>query len=282
MIELPLYYLVAIFVFVFGAIIGSFLNVLILRFGTGFSASGRSRCFSCNRVLGVIDLVPIVSFVFLGGKCRTCYSRVSFQYPLVEALTAFIFVLIYISFFGNSDVLTLLTLLKIFFSCIVASVLIVITIYDLRHKIIPNPYVYAFIALGVIATLYRVWLSFPLGVSIPLILDILSGPLLFLFFYALWAVSKGKWMGFGDAKLVLGIGLLLGFWSGFSAVMIGFWIGALFGIALMLLPKVLPDLRLKGNRIAVTMHSEIPFAPFLILGMAIAFFFHINVFFILS
>ena len=84
-------------------------------------------------------------------------------------------------------------------------------------------------------------------------------------------------MGLGDGKLALGIGLSLGFVFGLSAVMLGFWIGAVFGVSLMLISKVLPLVRLKGDSIAVTMRTEIPFAPFLVLGMAIVYFFGVNV-----
>jgi prepilin signal peptidase PulO-like enzyme (type II secretory pathway) len=84
-------FLVAAAFFVFGSIIGSFLNVLILRFNTGATFGGRSKCFSCGRELRWYDLVPILSFLFLRGRCRFCKSKISLQYPTVELITGLIF-----------------------------------------------------------------------------------------------------------------------------------------------------------------------------------------------
>ncbi len=270
-------YIFAFLFFILGAIVGSFLNVVVLRLGTGLPPTGRSQCFSCGKRLGVFDLIPIFSFLALLGRCRYCGARISIQYPIVEALTAFTFLLIYLKFESAFFSPSIFIIGEVLLVLIISSLLIAITAYDVRHKIIPNSLVFWFIGLSAAVALGRLGAQAPFEFSSFLILDLLAGPILFLFFYALWKISKGRWMGLGDGKLALGIGLSLGFVSGLSATVVGFWIGAAFGVSLMLISKVLPLISLKGESIAVTMRTEIPFAPFLILGMAVVYFFGINV-----
>ena len=177
------------------------------------------------------------------------------------------------------------------------SLLVLITVYDLKHKIIPDEFSYAF---AIIAFL-QIFLNFNYETSsiylgIPLvssgfigyegILMLLSGIFVAFPFYFLWLVSSGRWMGLGDAKLALGIGWLLGIKYGFSAIVFAFWIGAVIslivmgGIALM---KYIS--RKTGGRgfgavkqiYSVKFKSEIPFAPFLIIGLLIVFFLNISV-----
>lgn len=238
----------AIFVpaFLLGLIVGSFLNVVILRYNTGKSLAGRSGCFMCGHKLSWYELIPVVSYFLQSGKCRSCKSEISIQYPLVELLTGFIFTLIAWRF--ASDILTLVFLL------IVWALLIVITVYDLRHKIIPDGLVYAFITITGLRALV-------VGDYYALI----AGALGFLFFASLWYFSSGRWMGFGDAKLALGLGFLLGLSSGLAGLVLSFWIGALYGLIALSLPHS-----------RATLRSEVPFAPFLTLGAALSFFAHVN------
>lgn len=233
--------------FIFGLIIGSFLNVVGLRLNSGATFAGRSHCPNCGKTLSWSELLPLLSFVILGRRCRDCRSRISWQYPLVELVTGIVFVTVP------------LAMLPVF--CLY----IVIVVYDLRHKIIPDLLVYSAVALSLLTAT----LSYPAYST----LDWLAGPILFLFFGAVWLLSGGKAMGFGDAKLALSIGLLLGAVKGFSAVVVAFWTGAAIGLFLIALPKFYPLLR-KGNRI--TMKSEIPFAPFLVWGAWFAVVFHFD------
>jgi len=246
-------------VFIFGIIFGSFLNVVIYRLNTGMSiVHGRSICFSCGKKLSWYELIPIVSFIIQHGKCRDCKSKISWQYPLMEITTGLSFLLVFIKF--NFQLLTLYFLLII-------SILIIIAVYDIRHKIIPNSFVYSFILLSALSFTWtsdvQVW-------------DVLAGPILFLPFAALWFFSRGTWMGFGDAKLAWGIGWFLGLYGGISAIILAFWIGAIWGIILIALGKI--------NRLflatkTITMKSEIPFGPFLVLGTLLVLFFNIDIFF---
>jgi len=125
-------------IFFFGAVIGSFLNVVILRYNTGGSLfKKRSRCFSCQKKLNWYELIPIFSFFIQKGKCKGCGSKISWQYPVVEFLTGFLFLTATwkLSFQVEAELL---------FAWLIISLLIVIAVYDFRHKIIPNSFVWMF------------------------------------------------------------------------------------------------------------------------------------------
>ena len=247
-----------IFAFAFGAIIGSFLNVVIYRYNTGTSLTcGRSMCFSCGKILSWYELIPVVSFVFQRGRCLGCKSKISWQYPLVEIITGVLFMAVFAEQYSIFETTYLLVLMSIF---------VVISVYDIRHKIIPDGFVYAFIVLSL------VYLILTPGVQL---IDWLAGPILFLPFAGLWFFSKGTWMGFGDAKLALGIGWFLGFYAGLSAIILAFWIGSVFGLVLIGMGKIGNFLPFKKR---LSLKSEIPFGPFLILAMLLVFFFNIDVF----
>ncbi len=244
MVFLPL------FVFIFGLIIGSFLNVVILRLNTGRSiATGRSACARCSAPLSWYELIPVFSFLGLRGKCKTCSKPISFQYPLVELLTAIVFMFIYTSVIATYG-LSIIALAIGIFSAIVASLLLVIFVYDIRHTIIPDLLVYLFIIASLIAIL---WQTFTVSGFNPGI-AIVNGVLVALPFFLLWYFSKGKFMGFGDVKLAIGMGWLLGLTGGVSAVLFAFWIGGIVGLFLLALTR------------RYSMRSQIPFAPFLIAG----------------
>lgn len=269
--------------FTLGTIIGSFLNVVILRFNTGQSIFGpreRSRCFSCGKQLAWWELVPVVSFFLLRGRCSVCKSRISWQYPAVELITGCVFVLLAARLLFPSGPFSAGAFL---YGAAIASVLIVITFYDLKHKIIPNAFVYSFIVVA-LARVFFMTGSFVIpSVATLLSLDVLAGPIFYAAFGLLWLVSRGRWIGFGDAKLVLGIGFLLGAAQGLSALVLAFWIGALVGIVLLVFrvlaqKNIVPLARLPLSLRNLTMKSEIPFAPFLILGTAVAFFCTVDIF----
>ena len=254
--------MIQLFFFLLGACIGSFLNVVIYRYNTGMSINGRSQCFSCGRTLTWYDLIPILSWLWFRGKCRTCKSKISWQYPLVEICTALIFLAVFM-FDGLS--------VSLVFDLVIFSTLIVMTVYDIRHKIIPDGLVAIFAIVGLLKMLAQIFFVSGHFVGVPISVlpwwDLLAGAIFFVPFYLLWLVSKGKWIGLGDGKLAIGIGTFLGFGLGLSAIMIGFWSGAIFGL-----------IGLFFARNKLTMKSELPFAPFLILGVLIVFFTGFNVF----
>jgi leader peptidase (prepilin peptidase)/N-methyltransferase len=254
----------AIIFFVFGLIIGSFLNVVILRLNTEKSFGGRSGCMSCQNKLSWYELIPVLSFLFLWGTCRNCKMKISIQYPLVEFFTGLIFAMLFLKF---QDVFFLDTLSFNFIFAFYAaafSLLMIIAVYDLRHKIIPDSFS---LALGILAFIGLFFFNssgfYP---HFPSILEFLAGPLIASPFFFFWLVSSGRWMGLGDAKLALGLGWLLGLSSAGTGLVIAFWVGAVIGILLVIFSK-------KHG-----MKSEIPFAPYLVLGALLAFLFELHLF----
>ena len=239
--------LISIFIFLFGATVGSFLNSVIYRLNSKESfIKGRSYCPSCKHKLSFFDLIPIFSFIFLLGKCRYCRKKISLQYPLVELFTGLVFILIFFKF-------PLSHIFSIVFYLIVSSFLIVIFVYDLKHYLILDKVIYPLIALNILYNL----LFMEQGVFINSLVSALGS---FLFFLLIFLISKGSWMGFGDVKLAFFIGLFLGYPNTAVALFLSFFIGAIIGLGLIILRKK-------------TMKSEIPFGPFLVLSIFISLFF---------
>lgn len=264
-----MYTIIFVFIFLFGLIIGSFLNVVIYRLNTGKSiARGRSMCMTCSHTLSWYELLPVFSFLFQRGKCKSCKSKISTQYIIVEILTGIVFVMIANVFI---DVMYFKQFILMFLlPAFLFSLLIVIAVYDLRHKIIPNNIVYIFICSAFISSLFMNFL-FTHVFLFSILSTLVSGIVIALPFALIWFASRGRAMGFGDAKLMLGIGFFLGIPLSIGATILAFWAGALVGIFLII-----------KSRGKVGMKSEIPFGPFLILGAFLAFVFRIDFGFIVS
>lgn len=260
--------LLQIGVFILGTIIGSFLNVVILRFRKE-SLNGSSHCPNCKKNLKWFELIPVFSFLFLKGKCRHCDNKISWQYPLVEIVSGILFLLIFnFSTQGGSALggqFTLYFFIDLVFLWTIFSLLLVIFVYDLYHKIIPNTFVYIFIILAFLNALIRFkdlsWGSI-----------LWAGPFVAFPFAFLWFISEGKWLGFGDVKFALGIGWFLGLAQGTTAIILAVWMGALVGLFLIALTKLFKKYQLFFGTKNFTIKSELPFAPFLVLGITITFF----------
>lgn len=277
--------------FIGGLLVGSFLNVVILRYdpsGSLFSfrrLKGRSACPKCKRTLGVWELIPVFSFLFLHGKCRGCRSPISVQYPIVEFLSGAIvagvpfflnkfYGVFNISFFESTAggwyyALTALWVV-IFLMWLVMSVI------DLREYIIPNEIVIGIAVFGVgISTLFALNAGiFPAfrdsflahyAMLFPSVPYILLNRLFAVFvgggiFYALYAFSRGRAMGFGDVKLALASGLLFGWPDIILVIALSFILGGVSGLISIV----------RGKK---TMKDMIPFAPFFVGGGVLTVFF---------
>lgn len=260
--------LVALWVFMSGLIVGSFINALSFRWGTGRKiALTRSACMRCGHVLRANDLIPLVSYFYLKGKCRYCSSKISVQYPLVESVGGMLALGVYIT---NG-----LTLLGGFWF-LVWMILLFVAVYDVRHTVIPWACSLLICVLGLI-------LALCVYIQSGSIEGLVTGPLLATPLLLLHFLSKGKWMGLGDGVLELGLAWLVGsalsFMSAFTALLYAFWGGAFIGIASVLVSHILSSSYLWHKvRTPITIKSEIPFAPFLIGGVAVIYFFNVDIF----
>lgn len=263
---LPTYLIVAM-TFFFGVIIGSFLNVYIYRFHTGKSLMGSSHCLSCARPLKAYELVPLFSYVFLRGRCRTCHSYIPSRYFLVELLTGLLFV---------GVVFTVMDFISILHYLVIVSILVVIAVYDIYHMVIPDELAASLLIVVLSNQLYLQIVGQPAMAFYYTIAAALAGS---LFLILLWRISRGTWIGFGDVKLVVPLGLSIGYTSVFSMIVLSFWIGAIVGILIIGIQKLRlrgqPHLRFMAKEL--TMKSAVPFAPFLILGYLVVLFFGIDV-----
>lgn len=248
----------------FGLIIGSFTNVLILRHDRA-SILGRSACPHCRRELAWYELVPVVSWLALRGRCRTCGAWISLQYPIVELLMGGLFIAV-----GLAPVSLILRVV----GCAIVLFLVAIAVYDIQHTIMPDSWVYSFVVLALGSSILTSVFGGALTSSIMMVL--LAGPIVAFPLWFLWRISGGRWMGFGDVKFALGMGWLLGAWYGFIALTLAFSIGAIVGVCILLpLPRVVRALRHIGitgfdtGTAGFTMKSEVPFGPFLILATLI-------------
>lgn len=238
--------------FIFGLFIGSFLNVLIDRLPQGKSILGRSKCDHCHKTLSWKDLIPLVSFIYLKGKCRYCRASLSYQYPLLEIFTGLMFALTYLLIFNFQISNFNFLIFNLIFSLVFVSSLIVIFFADLKYGIIPDET----LAVIVLITVPYLFINHQ-----SLILNhFISALGAFLFFLLIFTLTRGRGMGFGDVKLAGALGLLLGFPGVGLAIYIAFLTGGLTGIILILWKKKM-------------LKSEVAFGPFLVIGAYLSFFF---------
>jgi leader peptidase (prepilin peptidase)/N-methyltransferase len=254
--------IVLVIFFILGLIIGSFLNVVVCRLNLAESfLVGRSHCPHCKKNIRWYDNIPILSFIIFRFRCRDCKEKISWQYPLVELFTGFLFLLIGWKFFVLGSSLT--WAVSVYYLGIV-SFLMIIFVYDWLYMEIPGIVLWVAVGFAVAFNLFFDWSRIEivgnvLGFSI--YSGVLAAFVVFLFFFLLVAVSKEKWMGMGDAQLVILLGLVLGWPQILLALMLAFAFGAIIGLALVFLKKK-------------EMKSRIPFAPFLVIGTFVMIFFY--------
>ena len=243
-------------VFLLGLIVGSFLNVCIYRIPREFSIiMPSSRCPSCNTPIMPWDNIPIVSYLLLGGKCRSCKTRISFRYPFVEFLNGLFYIAVLWKFGIGWHTLVYL----VFFSS-----LIVITFIDLDFQIIPDRITLPGIPLGLLAGSFLLpdpfLRSSLLGIKKSLLGAFAGFGLFYLVALSGSALFKKEALGGGDIKIMAMVGALTGWKGVLSTTFFGSLTGTIVGIFLILL---------KGK----TKETKIPFGPFLAFGAVITIFF---------
>ena len=226
--------MIYVFIGIFGLIIGSFLNAIIYRLKSGDSiVKSRSKCTHCQRQLKAKDLVPLFSWLALKGKCRFCNDKISWQYPAVEFITALLFIIGYLILV--TDFSTFIILNYIFY-LIAISFLIVIFVFDHLHQLILDKVT---IPLMVIAIIFIFVLR--LNWTEHVLAGIAGGA----WFGWQYVLSKGKWIGGGDIRLGIIMGLLLGFPGVIVALFLAYILGAIVGVYLLATKK-----RDRGSQIA--------------------------------
>jgi leader peptidase (prepilin peptidase)/N-methyltransferase len=253
MVTLPISFY--IFVFIFGAVVGSFLNVCICRLPRNESiVFPPSHCPNCDFKIPFYDNIPILSYLVLRGRCRSCKGRISFQYPIVELLNALLTLFLFIKF-GAS-----LTFLVLFIFC---SALVVITFIDLEHQIIPDVISLPGIPLGFVSSFFISDLyheGMVLGWKSSLTGIVVGGGSLWLVAHIYELITKKEGMGGGDIKLLAMMGAFFG-WKGVPFIIfVSSLAGSVIGITVMLIQK-------KNSKLAI------PFGPFLALGAILYIFF---------
>lgn len=254
---------------ILGLSLGSFVNALVWRtheqerVGKGQKVNskklsilnGRSMCVHCRHELAWFDLMPVISWLSLGGKCRYCHKPISWQYPIVEVSTVAIFVISYLYFpFRNSLLITHYSLLALWL--VVVTGFMALIVYDIRWYLLPNRIVFPLQAIaGLLAIIAITQFPDRYGLIQQGMALLVSAGL----FWALHTISGGKWIGYGDVKLGVVIGLVLG--RGDLALLMLFLASALGTI--VALPLLL---RGKANRT-----TKLPFGPFLMASTMVVF-----------
>lgn len=246
------------YIFLLGLLVGSFLNAIIDRLETGESMvfSTRSHCDSCGHVLGVWDLIPVVSWLVLRGKCRYCSVPIPIQNPLVEIATGVLFV---VTFFQTARLADGNHALLFVFFAVVVSMLTVIFVYDLKHQIIPDQMIVGLILAASIFHMlhYGLYGRFVGDLSIwNILLSAVGSALPYL---AIILATRGKGMGGGDLKLAFVMGLTLGFPQVVAAHYAAFVLGGVIAILL---------LAFKIKKVG----EPVPFGPFMVIGTVLALF----------
>ena len=259
----------ALYLFILGLIVGSFLNVVSLRYvpattiKESWNVGGRSKCTSCNKTLSWYELIPVFSFIIQFGKCRSCGSKLSLQYPLVEIMSGLIFLLPF--YFDPPQSFIWIGIFLIF--------LLIFTI-DYRLYIIPDELNFLLAVSGIgLMSLHYINDTFGLfngsflgyysaifGLRESVWTNhVFAAIIAFIIFGLIHLLTNGKGMGFGDAKLILAIGLIMG-WPDITLVItLSFLIGSLISIFLLTLKKK-------------SMKSTLPFGPFIIVATIITIF----------
>jgi leader peptidase (prepilin peptidase)/N-methyltransferase len=249
--------------FIFGSIVGSFLNVCIYRIPEGtFFAHARSRCRACGEAIPAYRNIPMVSWVLQGGKAACCGAKISVQYPIIELGTAVIFALIYwkvpfVEVKGAVIGWDFANLIRAIHMAIFSSLMIVCAAIDWRHMIIPD-----IISLPMVAvTPLLVWIHPDLD-WLSALLGVATGfSVLYAIAWLYWLIRKEVGMGMGDVKLLAAIGGWLGVQSILPTILVGSLLGALYGIGLMIVTR------------STNLRTALPFGPFLVAGALIHLFF---------
>lgn len=231
-------FIIFTYIFIFGILIGSFLNVCSMRIPAGESVvTGRSHCDNCHTNIKWYDLIPVFSYLILRGRCRYCKIKLSLQYPMIEALNGILYVLIF--YFNGFNLVSVIY-------CLMTSALIVLSIIDLNTNTIPfgiNIFIFL-LGLARLALDYRHFYIYLIGFFA------VSG-----FLYIVFLITQGNGMGGGDIKLMAAAGLVVGW----KLILLSFILGCIFG-------SIIHPIRMKFFK----QDKVLAFGPYLSAGIVFA------------
>ncbi len=243
--------------FVFGTLIGSFLNVVIWRLPREVGLGGRSHCPSCHKQLKPYELFPLLSYFSSAGKCRQCGKPISLRYPAIEAIAGLLFVVAWLLVQPTlADFAQWLIFIKML---VVISAAIVIFVIDFEHFLILDK---VLLTVGVMVLPLNLVMDVVLGHSFGnsiVVSGLVGGALSGAIFYLIWLASRGKWMGFGDVKLVILLGFIFGYAHMGILLLLAFWLGMVISVALLAAGRA-------------KMSSKLPFGTFLSISAVIVLF----------
>lgn len=244
-----------LFPFFLGLVFGSFMNVIVWRIPRGLNfVTGRSVCPKCKKQISWYDNIPLLSFILLGGKCRSCHKKISIRYPIIESATAagFIFIYYFATTFRGFAVNGPLGYWEIPFLFTIFLILESIFIIDLEHQYIPDEIIF----FGITVT----FLFFLIFDYQRIFINLFSGFLASVFLLCLHLITRGKGMGLGDVKFAVLGGLLVGFPYLFTWLFLSFLTGGFVGMIMILAGKA-------------KLGQKIPFGPFLAFALIVTILF---------
>ena len=252
--------------FIGGLLFGSFLNVVLLRYGYHESSRARSGCMHCEKPLTWYEFLPLVSYLVLRGRCRGCGSRISLQYPLVELLLGVLWAATFVYAPPSlvlGAVMSFVGLLAFWWF------FVALVVYDIQHTLVPTVFAWGLIAS---AALVRVGEVVLLPSAAPLVDALMGAGLLGGFLLLIVLFTKGRGMGVGDIYVAVALGILFGVTRGIDVLVVSFWVGAIIGVLGIVLSSLYKTLIQKKTGAWFTMRSEVPFVPFLFLASVIGAF----------
>ncbi len=242
--------------FILGASVGSFVQVIATRLHVAPIIKGRSKCLSCGEALRVSDLIPVVSYFLLKGRCRYCRAPYGISAVVIEVLFGMIFVALYYYVLQNIPSLFEASVALSYYTGLFI-VLGVMALYDRVHSYVPIGFLVSFLLFTFVMFGYRMSHEWSL-------IEFLAPLLVATPFFFIWVVTKGRGLGFGDVLLFLGVGAFFGLYSGFAVFMIAVWSGAVVG----LLSKYLLSKKV----------TAVPFVPFIALAFIFVLFTGVDIF----
>ena len=275
-----LFYVKIFFIFSLGLCLGSFLNVLVDRRKKEKSLLGFSECDFCKHKLFWWENIPVLSFLFLKGKCLKCRKKLSWQYPTVELSVGLLFLAVafWSGFFeagfqantfpSNSGFVYfgIIDWLVMIFWLISSFLLAVVFLWDLKYMEIPNGIVFGGVCLAIIFSVFQIFVMneyYEAWWKNPFFFGLFGASAVSLFFYLMYFFSGGKWIGGGDVKLGFWLGWLVGLPMVYPLLLVSYVLGAIVSLGLIFFGKK-------------KMSSKVPFGPFLIVGYFLILFFGKN------